>query len=137
MTTMIVQGEAVPIEDTICACGHWFGEHENEGGECYGCQVGGVHECHGFEFDEKESTAGAIADRGGDPDLWPEHVKRRVDRARKRELIAHQIVSERFSGDDDVSIEPPDEEIEYVDGGYWVSARLFVYADDVEERMNA
>ena len=57
------------MTDTICGCGHWFEEHE---GACFapGC------ECAAFDYSESESTPEAIADRGGDPELWPERVKR-------------------------------------------------------------
>ena len=59
------------MKDTICKCGHWFEEHDEEG-ECFapGC------ECVAFKYSESESTPEAIADRGGDPELWPERVKR-------------------------------------------------------------
>jgi hypothetical protein len=61
----------------------------------------------------------------------------------QRNRIAAQIAIERFEGDDDLDI-PIDEDsvmlgdmsvVESVDGGYWVTARVWVYADDVEERM--
>jgi hypothetical protein len=67
----IATGEYVPIQDTICECNHWYEEHS------YGtaCEAPGCS-CVGFLADPDASTAAAIADRGGDPDLWPEHVKR-------------------------------------------------------------
>ena len=70
MTTKTVEGVQVPIADTICECGHWYEEHDS-GNDC--CAPGCI--CQWFEFSEKESTSAAIADRGGDPELWPQHVK--------------------------------------------------------------
>jgi hypothetical protein len=61
----------IPLEDTICKCNHWYEEH-NHGDVC---EAPDCH-CGGFSFDSEGSTPEAIADRGGDPDLWPEHVKR-------------------------------------------------------------
>lgn len=63
-------GTLVPIQDTICECNHWYEEHD-VGTECGAplCQ------CLGFVADPALSTAEAIADRGGDPDQWPDHVK--------------------------------------------------------------
>lgn len=71
----------IPIEagpDTICACYHWFEEHE--GSFCYGCSVinranNPVNDEHFFEFWPAYNTPEEIADRGGDPDKWPQWVK--------------------------------------------------------------
>jgi hypothetical protein len=63
-----------PGPDTICTCGHWWEEHRK--GECGGCQAGGIlNPVHPFVLDPDETTAEAIADRGGDPDRWPKWVK--------------------------------------------------------------
>lgn len=62
--------------DTICACGHWFEEHSDEA--CGGCDASGAELDvieHVFEYDAEQSTPEAIANRGGDPDLWPQRVK--------------------------------------------------------------
>lgn len=71
-----VNGRPVPAEDTICECGHWYDEHDCEMGAdpvidawCGACA------CESFRFSESASTPEAIADRGGDPEQWPEHVK--------------------------------------------------------------
>ena len=72
-----IAGVQVPIADTVCECGHWYDEHD--------CAMGddpiadawcGACDCNTFRFSEAASKPEAIADRGGDPDLWPEHVKR-------------------------------------------------------------
>lgn len=62
-------GEWVPIQDTVCECNHW---HEEHYGECGAPDC----KCVGFLADPEASTAGAIANRGGDPEMWPEHVRR-------------------------------------------------------------
>lgn len=58
----------------------------------------------------------------------------------KRRQYAVSIAQENY-GDDDCEIydEAADAEshIEEVDGGYWVRARVWVSAADVEERMGA
>jgi hypothetical protein len=75
---ILVGAEYVPIQDTICECGHWYDEHD--GCYCAGCDVGGLCDPdHFFLADPEASTPEAIADRGGDPDCWPEHVKRAVE----------------------------------------------------------
>lgn len=65
---LLATGEHVPIQDTVCECNHWYEEHENACGvpEC---------DCPSFLADPELSTAASIADRGGDPEAWPEHVK--------------------------------------------------------------
>lgn len=72
-------GEHVPIQDTICVCGHWYEEHGYDDGRgefCAGCSASGnVEPDHSFLADVDASTAEAIADRGGDPARWPQHVK--------------------------------------------------------------
>jgi hypothetical protein len=82
-TTFVVNGESVPAEDTICECGHWYDEHDCERGadpiaDAF-CGAPGC-ECESFRFSESASTPAAIADRGGDPDEWPDHVKKAVRR---------------------------------------------------------
>lgn len=75
MTTVrLFTGQRVPIEDTICACGHWHDEHTgpNPRAECQAPDCS----CDLFNVDREASTPEAIADRGGDPAYWPEHVKR-------------------------------------------------------------
>ena len=57
-----------------------------------------------------------------------------LERQEQRERIAAGLAYENYASDD-VVVEPPDEGVESVDGGYWVKARLWVDADDVEERM--
>lgn len=58
------------------------------------------------------------------------------DRAFKRGQIACAIAHERFAMDrDDIEVLSPGD-AQYVDGGYWVDARIFVDADEVEERMS-
>jgi hypothetical protein len=68
---LIATGEYVPIQDTVCECGHWYEEHE----VCGPCNAPGC-ECAMHLADPNESTAEAIAWRGGDPSAWPEHVRR-------------------------------------------------------------
>jgi hypothetical protein len=61
-----------------------------------------------------------------------------VDRAMRRYEIARQLAREAFKGNDDVDVGytgDADSTVEYVDAGYWVNARVFIYAEDVEERM--
>lgn len=66
-------------------------------------------------------------------------------RAQKRAEIALALARSRYKDDDDVEIvgrpDNPNDPcylhleggvIEPVDGGYWIEARVFVYADDVE-----
>jgi hypothetical protein len=76
--TIIVAGEPVPIEDTVCECVHWYGEHTTGGGRCCAPDCS----CPGFVADSELSTPAEIADRGGDPAFWPEHVKRAFPDAR-------------------------------------------------------
>jgi hypothetical protein len=58
------------MSDIICKCGHWYDEHQvNKACSAPGCT------CEWFAFDQEASTPEAIADRGGDPELWPQHVK--------------------------------------------------------------
>lgn len=57
-----------------------------------------------------------------------------VARMARRFEIAGEMAIERY-GDDDCEIFH--EEIESVDGGYWVNARVWVDADPVEDRLNA
>lgn len=59
----------IPQEDQICACGHWYDEHK-PGLWCAGCEA----YCK-FEYGPEQNTPEAIADRGGEPRLWPQHVK--------------------------------------------------------------
>lgn len=61
----------IPVEDTICTCNHWYREHDNDG-ECFAPNCN----CLAFTFSAENSTPDAIADRGGAPEKWPEHVKR-------------------------------------------------------------
>jgi hypothetical protein len=72
----IATGEYVPIQDTVCECNHWYDEHRHacEAPDC---------ECPGFVADPAGSTPAAIAERGGDPERWPEHVKRAYPDDRK------------------------------------------------------
>lgn len=79
--TIQVGADRVPVEDTVCRCGHWHDEHAH-GGACVSCaanvNAGDFTSCAGFEADPEQSTPEAIADRGGDPEKWPDHVKRAV-----------------------------------------------------------
>ena len=43
--------------DTICACNHWFEEHDDDGCEC-GCKT--------FELEPEYNTPTYIAGRGGE-----------------------------------------------------------------------
>ena len=52
----------------------------------------------------------------------------------ERDDIARNIITEQYARDDDVVVYD-DAEVESVDGGYWVAARHWVYADDVEDRL--
>jgi hypothetical protein len=71
----IGRDEYAPIQDTICGCGHWYDEHVH-GGRCEGCEASASRcACASFVADPVQSTPEAIAARGGDPELWPEHVK--------------------------------------------------------------
>lgn len=80
----------IPIEDQVCECGHWYGEHVAADAEgpacCEGCHIalegwtpeelkGVVPVEHEFKFSAEFNTPEAIADRGGDPEKWPQHVK--------------------------------------------------------------
>lgn len=77
----------LPKQDTICTCSHWYDEHDR-GGACDSCHSNAenarengyeaVEPCLRFTFDPAQSTPEAIADRGGDPALWPEHVKKAI-----------------------------------------------------------
>jgi hypothetical protein len=66
------------MKDTICTCGHWYEEHDHAK-ECAACAnnpyIADYQPCTGFIYDAKASTPEAIADRGGDPELWPQRVK--------------------------------------------------------------
>lgn len=52
-------------------------------------------------------------------------LARNAERERKAREVAHATY-----GTDDVEVL---NEVEYVDGGYWVAARVWVYADDEDE----
>jgi hypothetical protein len=66
-----IEGAHLDGEDRVCSCGHWHDEHGPKG-----CGCG----CSGFVYDPAQNTPTAIADRGGDPELWPEHIKRALGR---------------------------------------------------------
>ena len=64
-------------QDTICACGHWFEEHD-EKDEKYACDSCAGNEkdynesdvkCPSFVFDPEQNTHESIDDRGGEHDL--------------------------------------------------------------------
>jgi hypothetical protein len=57
-------------DDTICACTHWFEEHADDG-ECMAPNC----TCTEFSYSATLSTPEAIADRGGDPECWPQRTK--------------------------------------------------------------
>lgn len=59
-------GSHVPIQDTVCECGHWYREHEGEPG---------VIGCGGFVADPVASSVEMIVAWGGDAQHWPDHVK--------------------------------------------------------------
>lgn len=69
-------GKLVPIQDTICECGHWHAEHTNHppAEHSTNCLAPGCW-CSEFTADPEGSTAEAISDRGGDPSSWPRHVQ--------------------------------------------------------------
>lgn len=62
-----------------------------------------------------------------------------LEREARREKIAIDLARVRYAfNTDDVEItheDYPTPVVESVDGGYWVRARVWIYADDVEERM--
>ncbi len=65
--------------DTICECSHWYEEHQDwDNGEPSGpaldCGAPGCS-CTTFVFSAAETSPGAIADRGGDPERWPPWLK--------------------------------------------------------------
>ena len=79
---MRIPTEAGP--DTICICGHWWEEHTHEIDDmaCGGCDAAGLDLDaieHEFIFEPAENTPEAIADRGGDPEAWPQWVKDAID----------------------------------------------------------
>ena len=57
------------MKDTICTCVHWYEEHGHTGCMAPDCS------CEGFTYSAELSEPEAIADRGGDPELWPQRVK--------------------------------------------------------------
>lgn len=59
----IIEPNAIPLEDQVCECGHWFDEHPDD-------------YCSEHVYSPELSSPSAIADRGGDPEQWPAHVKR-------------------------------------------------------------
>jgi hypothetical protein len=81
--------------DTVCVCGHWYEEHEprraisdldgsvtfhyDQRMNCEGCDAGGTLFCTQFTFDPEANTPEAIADRGGDPEFWPQWVKDEIE----------------------------------------------------------
>ena len=73
--------------DTVCACNHWYEEHQDWRG---GKPVGPVHNCGApscpcpkFSFEPKANTIKAIAGRGGDPTKWPLWMRQRTGLAPK------------------------------------------------------
>jgi hypothetical protein len=86
--------------DAICKCGHWTEEHDGGGSYivngapftpsgvgCSGCEASGIYDDkgnvwpemlpveHAFVLDDEQSSPEMIAERGGEPDLWPQYVK--------------------------------------------------------------
>jgi hypothetical protein len=73
----------IPTEagpDTICECYHWWEEHKGgspfldrlgEAGECFAPHC----DCQKFVFSAENMTPAEIADRGGDPEKWPDWMK--------------------------------------------------------------
>ena len=57
----------------------------------------------------------------------------------KRERLAVEAAKEMY-GSADVEVgrafERPDDEVEWVDGGYWVNARIWVDFEEVEGRLD-
>ena len=78
--------------DIICECGHWYKEHgidEIQVAICAGCDAGGqeIEKIeHHFTYSAEKSTPQAIADRGGDPKLWPQFVKDYFQNTREENL---------------------------------------------------
>lgn len=81
--TSTIPTEAGP--DTICECIHWYEEHQDwltvaddadpePFGPALGCGAPGCV-CTAFVFSAIWTTPENIADRGGDPDKWPEWMK--------------------------------------------------------------
>lgn len=75
-------GTYAPIQDTVCGCGHWYDEHGPSGmyrgaeiARYLACRAPGCG-CVSYVADPERSTADAVADRGGEPEHWPPHVKR-------------------------------------------------------------
>lgn len=66
-----------------------------------------------------------------------DEISASVDRAFERAEIARSIAQQRFADDDDLDVPDafPGVNVEYVDEGYWVEARVFVSADEVEDRL--
>lgn len=81
------------------------------------------------------SRARAIADEL----LEQERVQQQINASLAREALRHrtaQAIAVEKYGSNDIEIEPPDEEVEEADGGYWVKAYVWVDAEEVEGRLD-
>lgn len=66
----------------------------------------------------------------------------REHRASERRQVAAECAQDKYAGNDDIDVLPgdwlvesPEPQVESVDGGYWVQARVWVDAENVEMRM--
>lgn len=80
------------------------------------------------------SRARSIGAELAESERQTEELNASLERSAQRERLAITIAVERYASDD-VDVPEEDGKLEYVDGGYWVKARVFVDADTVEERM--
>lgn len=58
-------------------------------------------------------------------------------RAEHRKDLAAKIAENHYTCDDDVDVDVDGSEAEYVDGGYWVAARVWVSMEEVEDKLGA
>jgi len=66
-----------------------------------------------------------------------------IERSDRRRAVAAALAQENYAswfGEGDMEVSTPDDNrgeiaVEFCDGGYWVSARVWIYDHQVEERM--
>lgn len=114
--------------NAVCDCGHWREEHHD--GLCDGCAGYPLH-AHAFTPNDSY-TREALAELDASAERYTKRLRTAV-------ILAHEVYQGPGAvlGDDLVVENFDDEEsfVESVDGGYWIEARVWISADDVEDRM--
>jgi hypothetical protein len=73
--------------------------------------------------------ARAIGEEFAESERQTEEMNASLERWHRRRQIARELVQDLLGDDGDF---PDETEVESVDGGYWVTGRVFVDADSIE-----